>query len=143
MLSQAEAEIVDSLGGRLTFQQHANAFLIRQCLHNYNDADCIKIMRAVVPALEKCEAGTPLLINEVILPASGSTTRNVEHHLRQIDLCMMVTLGAKQRSEREFESLLKQADSRFEVSDISFQLVDLLCSKVLQRLTLINLDNCS
>jgi len=126
MLSQAEAEVVDSLGGRLTFQQHnffepqpvydANVFLLRQCLHNYNDLDCIKIVRAVVPALEKCDPGTPFLINEVILPESGSTTRYVEHHLRQVDMTMMVVLGAKQRSEREFEKLLKEADPRFEVS---------------------------
>jgi hypothetical protein len=126
MLSQAQADVVASLGGRITFQPHsffdtqpvhdANAFLLRQCLHNYNDLDCIKIIRALVPALEKCDAGTPFLINDIILLESGSTTRHVDHHLRQIDLTMMVALGAKQRSAREFENLLKQADPRFEVS---------------------------
>ena len=125
MLSQAQEDIVASLGGRVTFQQHsffepqpvhdANAFLLRQCLHNYNDSDCVAIIRALVPALEKCNAGTPFLINDIILPESGSTTRYVDHHLRQVDLTMMVTLGAKQRTAREFENLLKQANERFEV----------------------------
>ncbi|PMD62788.1 S-adenosyl-L-methionine-dependent methyltransferase [Hyaloscypha bicolor E] len=125
MLSQAQEDIVASLGGRVTFQQHsffepqpvhdANAFLLRQCLHNYNSSDCVGIIRALVPALEKCNAGPPFLINDIILPESGSTTRYVDHHLRQVDLTMMVTLGAKQRTAREFENLLKQANERFEV----------------------------
>jgi hypothetical protein len=127
MLSQAREESLSSLGGRVTFQRHnffepqpvhdASAFLLRQCLHNYNDIDAIKITRAIVPALEKCAPGTPLLLNEVILPENGSTARHIEHHLRQVDMTMMVVLGAKQRSRREFERLLKQADPRYEVSD--------------------------
>jgi hypothetical protein len=124
MLSQARDE---GVSGRVTFQRHnffdpqpvhdATAFLLRQCLHNYNDLDAIKITRAIVPALEKCAPGTPLLLNEVILPESGSTAHHIEHHLRQVDVTMMVVLGAKQRSRSEFERLLKQADPRYEVSD--------------------------
>ncbi|RWA12797.1 hypothetical protein EKO27_g2329 [Xylaria grammica] len=108
MLSQAQPDGND----RVTFQQYdffdpqpirdASAFLLRQCLHNHSDADAIKIIRAVVPALECCASGTPLLINEVILPEPGMATRFEEHHLRQVDFCMMVTLGAKQRTEGEF-----------------------------------------
>ena len=84
-LSQDQGVAIEDLQVRLTFQQHnffdpepvhdANAFLLRQCLHNYNDSDCIKILRAVVPALEKCNPRTPLLINEIIMPESGTTTR--------------------------------------------------------------------
>jgi hypothetical protein len=129
MLSQAEAATIDDLQGRVTFQQHsffdtqpvndASAFLLRQCLHNYNDFDCVRIIRALVPALEKCDPGTPFLINDIILPESGATTRYVDHHLRQVDLTMMVALGAKQRTAKEFEGLLKQADDRFEVCTFS------------------------
>ena len=125
-LDQAQSTALHDLGRRLTFQQHdfftpqpeqpANVFLLRQCLHNYNDADCVKILRGVVPALERCEPGTPLLINDVVLPESGTTTRFEERYLRQLDITMLVALGAKQRSEREFNSLFKEADPRFEVS---------------------------
>lgn len=124
MLSQA-SEVVD---GRVSFQQHdffepqpindASAFLIRQCLHNYDDENCIRILRAHVPALERCAYGTPLLINDVVLPDPGTVTKFEEHHLRQVDFCMMTVLGAKQRSEREFTHLLKMADSRFKISTI-------------------------
>ena len=90
-------------------------FLLRQFLHNYNDSDAIKILRQVVPALERCSRGTPLLINDVVLPDSGEVATFEEHYLRQIDLCIMVTLGAKQRSEGEWNRLIKEADERLEV----------------------------
>ncbi|KAH7087100.1 S-adenosyl-L-methionine-dependent methyltransferase [Paraphoma chrysanthemicola] len=78
MLSQSQDEAIRDLNGRVTFQQHsyfdiqpvtdADAFFLRQCLHNNNDADCIKIIQALVPALGKCKRHTPLLINDVIMP---------------------------------------------------------------------------
>lgn len=124
MLSHSQQD----LSGRIAFQKHdfftpqpvrdAAAFLLRQCLHNYNDSDSIKILRAVVPALEQCEPGTPLLINDVVLPDSSTVTRYEENHLRQVDFCMLALLGAKQRSQRDFESLLKKADERFEIVDV-------------------------
>ncbi|KAI1127775.1 O-methyltransferase-domain-containing protein [Nemania abortiva] len=125
MLSQAQQQQQDHGDGRVTFQQHdffdpqpvqdASAFLLRQCLHNNSDSDAVRIIRAVVPALERCAPGTPLLINEVILPEPGTATRFEEHHLRQVDFCMMVTLGAKQRTEGEFDRLVKEADRRLEI----------------------------
>ena len=137
MLDQTQSTDIQDLKGRLSFQQYdffkpqpeqnANVFLLRQCLHNYNDADCIKILRGVVPALELCNPGTPLLINEMILPEGGTTTRFEERYLRQVDMTMMVVLGAKQRTEREFNTLFKEADSRFEVRFFS----PLLCRYML------------
>lgn len=128
MLAQSEEMVIQELEGRVTFQQHdffdtqpvvdANAFFLRQCLHNNNDDNCVKIIRALVPALEKCGKDTPLLINDVIMPESGTMTRHEEHHLRQVDICMMVTLGAKQRTENEFENLLTQADPRLKIMKV-------------------------
>ncbi|KAI0138072.1 O-methyltransferase-domain-containing protein [Hypoxylon sp. NC0597] len=121
ILSQAEEDV----SNRVTFQLHnffdpqpvrdASAFLLYQCLHNYNDEDAIKIIRAVVPALERCSRGTPLLISDVVLPDTGTITRSEEHQLRRVDLCMMVLLGTKQRSEGEFNKLIKEADERLEI----------------------------
>ncbi|KAI4940900.1 hypothetical protein J4E91_011077 [Alternaria rosae] len=125
MLAQFKEEAIQDLEGRVTFQQHdffdtqpvvdANAFFLRQCLKNNNDENCVKIICALVPALEKCGKDTPLLINDVIMPESGTMTRDEEHHLRQVDICMMATLGAKQRTEKEFAMLLTQADRRLKI----------------------------
>ena len=128
MLSQSQGDGIQDLNGRITFQQYdfftpqpvhdANAFLLRQCLHNHNDVDCIRIIRAVVPALEKCNPGTPFLINDIIMPASGIMTRYQEHHLRQVDFCMLVLMGAKQRSEQDFAGLFKEADPRLGIVNV-------------------------
>ena len=126
MLAQASKnEKLQGLQGRVTFMQHdfftpqpihdAGAFFIRQCIHNYNDKDSARILSGFVPALEQCDSGTPLLINDTVLPLPGVKTRFEEHSFRQVDMAMLVGYGAKQRTEREFLKLLKNADERFEV----------------------------
>jgi hypothetical protein len=125
MLSQAKTQDLKGIEDRITFMQHnffhqqpvagARAYFIRQCLHNWCDEDCVKILRSLVPAMERCEPGTPLLINDTILPEPGMTSRFEEHSLRQVDMMMFVALGAKQRTEKEFETVLLNADKRFKV----------------------------
>lgn len=126
MLAQGKRRTADDLQSRVTFQQHdyftrqpindASAFIIRQCLHNQTDEDIVKILRALIPAMEMCKPGTSLLINETILPEQGAIRKYDEHKLRQMDILMLVVLGAKQRTEKEFRVLIERADPRFEVS---------------------------
>ena len=125
MWRQGQTHDLKNLYDRVTFMQHdffnpqpvhdASAFFIRQCIHNWSDGDAVKILRAFVPALEKCPPQTPLLINDTVLPEPNSVTRFEEHTLRQMDLNMLVVMGAKQRTEKEFRELIKEADKRFEV----------------------------
>lgn len=126
MLAQAQSHAVNDLKGRVIFQQHdfftpqpvhdASAFFICQCLHNQTDDGVVKILRALIPALERCKPKTPLLINETFLPERGVMGKVEEHALRQMDICMLVLLGAKQRTEKEWRTIIEQADSRLEVS---------------------------
>ena len=114
------------LQGRIVFMRHdffetqpvhdASVYFIRQCIHNWDDSSAIKILKTFVPALECCKAGTPLLINDTILPKPGSITRFVERGIRQMDIAMLAQLGAKQRTVEEFRNILKKADERYEVS---------------------------
>ena len=69
--------------------------------------------------LEHSSRGTPLVINDVVLPNVGEVTNFEEHKLRQVDICMMVTLGAKQRSERHWKRLIKEANKRLKVVKVS------------------------
>lgn len=94
----------------------ASVYFIRQCLHNWDDASVIKILKGFVPALENNKPGTPLLINDTILPNPGTITRYEEHMLRQMDVAMLLQLGAKQRNVEDLRSLLKQADERYQAS---------------------------
>ena len=126
MLSQSQQLQTDDLQGRVTFMQHnffdqqpiysAGAYFIRQCIHNWNDDDCVRILRAFVPALEHCKPRTPLLINDTILPNLDARSKIEEHGLRQLDIGMLVVVGAKQRTIEQFQKILKLADERFEVS---------------------------
>lgn len=108
--------------GRVKFMQHnffslqpikgAGVYLLRQITHNWNDADCVKILQAIVPVLEP---GSSLLINDTIMPEHGALTRYEERNLRQVDMMMFVALGAKQRTMENFRNLLHQADPRLKV----------------------------
>ncbi|KAI0483731.1 putative O-methyltransferase [Xylaria cf. heliscus] len=93
----------------------AGLFFLRQVIHNYPDDVCVKIFKSFVPAMEKCAPDTSLLINDMILPQANVEQKVEEYHLRQIDIHMLNGYAAKQRTLLEFETLLKEADSRFEV----------------------------
>ncbi|KAF5639050.1 O-methyltransferase [Fusarium sp. NRRL 25303] len=124
-LDDGKAKLPSEIADRVSFMLHdffkdqpitdANAFFMRQCLHNWRDEDCIKILRGLVPALEKCKPGTPLLINEEVLPELNEVSKYQEHLSRQCDMCMFVVAGSKERTRGDFEKLLKEADSRFKV----------------------------
>jgi hypothetical protein len=117
--------LTDDTKGRVSFMQHsffepqpvgnAAAYILRACALNWCDQDVVTMLRSLVPGLERSEPTTPLLINDLILPAQSTLTRDFERGLRQIDLIMLVGFGGKLRTQVEFEALLKQADDRYEV----------------------------
>ncbi|RGP79393.1 hypothetical protein FLONG3_2448 [Fusarium longipes] len=91
-IAEGQATLNSDIAGRVSFMQHdfftkqpitdASTFLLRHCLHNWNDKDCIRIIRALIPALEKCRPGAQILINEVILPEYDEVLNYEEHLLR-------------------------------------------------------------
>ena len=117
----------NQLAERVVFQEHnmfseqpitdGDAYLMKHCLHNHSDEDCLKILRALVPALEKAGPNTPFLINEGVVPTVGENmARYQELTLRRGDMCMLATLSAKERTRKQFDELLRKADPRFHVS---------------------------
>jgi len=128
MLDEGKKSLTDDLHNRVSYSQHdffepqtvknAAAFLLRQCTHNWADSDVVAIFKGFVPGLENSSPETPLLINDIIIPESGARPRHEERIVRQVDLGMMVYCGAKQRTRAEFETLLKEADERYEVQNV-------------------------
>lgn len=93
-----------------------DAFILRRCLHNNPDSQCIRILKAVVPGLANSGPNTRLLINEKLMPAwNASNVRHKSKMLRREDIVMMISVGGKERSLEDFERLIKAADERFEV----------------------------
>ncbi|GAW14657.1 hypothetical protein ANO14919_040600 [Xylariales sp. No.14919] len=125
LLSQGRDQLPAEYESRFMFQEYdfftpqpvtnAELFLIRQCLHNWADEDCVKILRGFVPALEKCKEGTPLIINESILPDLGSISKYQERLLRHVDMSMLINVGGRQRSADDFRKICKDADERLEI----------------------------
>jgi len=128
MLAEGQDSLTDELRDRVTYLQHsffepqptkdAAAFLIRQCTHNWADNDVVTIFKSFVPGLESSSPDTPLLINDIIIPEPGIWPRHQERLVRQVDMVMLVNCGAKQRTKAEFETLLKAADSRYEIRNV-------------------------
>lgn len=128
MLGQGQKLLTDDVRDRVSFTKAsffqpqpykgAAAYLIRQCTHNWADHDVVTMFKSVVPGLEGSDPGTPLLINDIVLPEPGTVPRYWEREMRQADMVMLVSFGAKQRTEAEFEALLKKADSRYEIGKV-------------------------
>jgi hypothetical protein len=125
MMAQGKPQWTGDLESRVEFMQYdyfqpqpvhnAAVFFARLVTHNLNDEKAVKFLRSFVPALEICKPGTPLLINETVLPEPGEKTTYEEQGLRQTDLVMWIIFNSKQRTEREFRKLLAQADPRLKV----------------------------
>lgn len=128
LLSQGASKLASEYTARIKFQQHdfftpqpltdAAVFFMRQCLHNWPDEDCVKILRGFVPALEQCKDGTCLLINESILPSPGILPKLEERLLRQVDMSMLINLGSRQRTADDYRNLIKQADVRLQIVNV-------------------------
>lgn len=126
MLAQGQNTWTGDLKDRVVFEQHdyfepqpareASAFFARQVTHNLTDKDTIRFLRAIVPALEASKPGTPLLINDTVIPEPGVRTAYEEHGLRQVDLSMWILFNSKERTLREFKKVLEEADARYRVS---------------------------
>ncbi len=90
----------------------ADCYILKYILHNYNDEDCIKILKNVALAMKGNKAAK-LLIMECVL--DNDDGRN-ELLCRAMDIRMMVTFNAKERDKQEFEMLLET--SGFELINI-------------------------
>jgi hypothetical protein len=103
------------LGGRISLVKGsffesvpvgADIYMLTRVLHNWPDADCLRILRACRPAMEP---GALLLLGEQILEPNPADGRPTDYLL---DVQMMVMFGsARTRTQSEFASLL--ADSGF------------------------------
>lgn len=76
------------------------------------------MFKSVVPGLQGSSPETPLLINDIVMPEAGTVPRLKERAMREADMVMLVSFGAKQRTRAEFEDLLKRADPRYEISKV-------------------------
>ena len=84
-------------------------------LHDWKDPEAVKILTQLVEALKP---DSRILIMDMVLPAPGSASRNLEAALRQKDLAMLHTFNAKEREVEDWRRVLQRADPRLEIKAI-------------------------
>ena len=87
----------------------ADVYMLKHVLHGRRDAEAITILRncrAVVP-----DNGTLLIIEFILPPLVSQADPHLEGHLMS-DLNMLAVTGGRERSEREWRTLLETAGFR-------------------------------
>jgi hypothetical protein len=82
-------------------------YLLKQILHDWEDEKCVTILRAIRAAIAP---GGRLVVMDRLLPEQPRWP----HPAYQMDLYMMLLLGARERKLSEFESLFAQSDFRLD-----------------------------
>ena len=79
----------------------ADAYLLKHTLHNWSDADCLRILKNIYAV---AELSTKLLIVDAVISA-----RNEHDFAKILDIQMLVHLRGKERTQAEWKELLHAA----------------------------------
>lgn len=74
---------------------------MRNIMHDWPDDKCVVILGQILKGMDK---DSVILIDEMILPSQGAHWRAT-----QLDLTMMASLGAMERTEEQWYSLIDSA----------------------------------
>lgn len=95
------------------------AYILSRILHDWSDADAIKLLRTLIPAMEQ---GAKLFVSERILPdRPGELPLHTEQLLRMTDILMFTLHGAQERTESDFAALFQAADPRLRIDVVRHQ----------------------
>jgi hypothetical protein len=83
-----------------------DAYLLMEIIHDWPDKEAVAILKAVRQA---APAGATILLIEAIVPAGPEPDWS-----KMLDIHMLTLLGGKQRTLREYNTLLKQAGFEFQ-----------------------------
>lgn len=90
------------------FQQairpESDCFIIKYCLHNWNDSDTVKILKNIKNSMRD---DSKLLIMDMLITEDDSQVFE-----KSLDIVMLLLLGAKERTREEFAALLDEAGLR-------------------------------
>ncbi|RDW73635.1 hypothetical protein BP5796_07077 [Coleophoma crateriformis] len=121
----SQAKVPDGLQDRMSFEAYdffttqprkADVHIFRVILHDWPDADVIRILRNQIPVLEP---GHRIILNEVVVEGSPDG-RAVEDQQKWIsDVMMHLLFNAKERSRDDWIALFAAADPRFHVESFT------------------------
>ncbi len=125
VVQKGRAILPKELQDRVAFMEHdffseqpvksADVYLLRWILHDWPDAYAVRILKALIPALQH---GARVCICEVVLPEPGALSPYQARWIRSMDLAMLELHNGKERDLDDWVHLLRKADARFHVVDV-------------------------
>jgi hypothetical protein len=83
-----------------------DAYVLRKCLHDWNDDDCVGILRAIRAAIGE-RRDVRLLVIEAVLAAGNEWDLG-----KLLDVEMLVNVGGRERTEAQWRALLARGGFR-------------------------------
>ena len=83
----------------------ARAYYFHSILHDWNDENCRKILKNLIPAMTR--GYSKILLNENVVPK-----RNAFWETTGLDLVMMITFSSYERTEEQWYELLQSVGLR-------------------------------
>ncbi|ROV91351.1 hypothetical protein VMCG_09693 [Cytospora schulzeri] len=121
MSDAGRANLPAELRGRIEFTEHdmfepqpvqgADIYFLRHVFHNWSDGNCVRALKALVPALKP---GARVLICDLVIPERGSAPAVEITEIRRLDMLMWSLFNSREREVTEFADVFKMADDRFE-----------------------------
>lgn len=104
------SERVEYVGGNMfEYVPPADAVLLKWVLHDYDDENCLRILKQCKKAIEmKEKKGKVIVVDMVLNVTRDDESKPIEMQIL-IDLQMMVLLGGKERDEHEWQQIFDQA----------------------------------
>lgn len=88
-----------------TLPAGADAYMMKYILHDWNDADSLRILRCCARAMKK---GSKMLVMDAVIPDG-----NTPHPGKFMDITMLIATGGRERTGPEFKKLFEQAGLQF------------------------------
>ncbi|KAF3059436.1 6-hydroxytryprostatin B O-methyltransferase [Daldinia childiae] len=122
----ADAKVPEDLNNRLEYKSynflkekvtyHADVYIFRHIFHDWSDQYAAIILKNLVPALKK---GSKIWLSEVVLPNLSDGNRLRDRMQRSADVYMKSGFNGKERSKRNWETLLAASDERLRIVNIT------------------------
>ncbi|KAG5603454.1 hypothetical protein H5410_034824 [Solanum commersonii] len=88
---------------------HANAIFLKWILHDWNDEDCVKILKKCKESIPSKEKGGKVIIIDIVMEDNCSNNEQLVQSQHLMDLFMRITCASKERSKKEWEKLFLEA----------------------------------
>ncbi|XP_077214417.1 (RS)-norcoclaurine 6-O-methyltransferase-like [Tasmannia lanceolata] len=109
-------EVEQVAGDMFSFVPHNDAVMMTKILHDWDDEDCVKILKRCKEAIP--EKGGKVVIVDIVMDIEEG--HSITHTRYAFDVIMMIYTGGKERSEEEWRKLLSSAGfSRCEITVIN------------------------